>query len=286
MTKTLIRCTQSLFFPGMRSKAPKKWREKVAEWGTLESFEVPRISGNGHLSALHIRSPVALSKESSSKPIPQAVLAHPISRKAKYFFSEGSRIRYYLNSGIDVWIFDFNGFGESQSIDLFYWKDVESIIEFVKQMYGAHPMVLHGLSFGSFHCVRAIASLPENSRVVLENMSRSLYDYWKKWTHTRLAVRLLQRLPLESIRQMDVLDVFRSWQRPDIHVLGLACEKDIYTPADEMESAFGEFKGKMSLVHFEGSHHLKAPEDHKDFYEKVLGNHIEGVWGQHRDLQH
>ena len=52
---------------------------------------------------------------------------HPITNRGKYFFTKDKRLEPYLESGYEVALLDFNGFGESERIDFYYWRDMEAV---------------------------------------------------------------------------------------------------------------------------------------------------------------
>jgi pimeloyl-ACP methyl ester carboxylesterase len=156
-------------------------------------------------------------------------------------------------------VFDFNGFGESDRIDLSYWKDAVAVIRHVRQVKGTCAVALHGLSFGAFHVVRAIPELSPGAGVILENISRSLYDYWKRWFVTRIAVWLCERTGLQAAREMDIVGFFDQAARLDVRVLFIGCEEDTLTPVAEMRDLFEHVSAEKMFVQIRGAQHYMAP---------------------------
>ncbi len=251
---------QMVFFPNLKIKPKQKWVKAIEDIGQVHRLRVQRDG--------KVVSAVKISR--TSEPQGVVVLGHPISKKAKFFFGEKSRISFYLERGFDVVAFDFNGFGESDRIDLRYWKDAQAVVQHLRQEYNNHRFVLHGVSFGSFHVLRAYKDLPKNSVVVLENMSRSLYDYWKRWLHTRLIIRFLEKLPIQAFQEMEVIEQFKTWDRPDITIMAIASEKDIYTPADEMKDAISYLRQRNHFVLLPNATHLQGPYEQSDLYRLSL----------------
>ncbi len=245
MTHTL----QTLFFPKIRIRPKDSWKQDLAAFGSVTSFKVQR-GKKGHLSCLKV------SRGNSDKVV---VFAHPISRRGKYFYAKGERISVYLDQGYDVVLFDFNGFGESDRVDLLYWRDAQAVIEHCKAAFKPMHMVLHGLSFGSYHIIRAIPSLPKDSGVVLENTSRSLYDYWKKWFVTGNIARVFESLPFQFVKDMRVIEVFEGMGRPDIKFYCVACEEDHFTPEDEMADLIAHIRSPKTYEVYKGAKHFEAP---------------------------
>lgn len=257
-----------LFFPKLKVKPKQSWKDNLAELGKVENLNILRNSKR--ISAVSVINP-----NQDIKGI--AIFAHPISRKAKYFYADGVRISHYLNNGYRVILFDFNGFGESDYIDLYFWKDTAKVIEFAYANYPNENIVLHGISFGSFHCIRAIPTLPKNSKVVLENTNRSLLDYWKHWPHTAIAVKILQSKFVSPgfIRDMNVIDVFKDLDRSDIQYLFITCSDDKFTPRNEMEELAEYLRNEKSFLHTQNTKHLEAPTGAESEYKQAIFELVE-----------
>jgi pimeloyl-ACP methyl ester carboxylesterase len=261
--------TQKVFFPNTKIKPNLKWEEAFSEVGSSRKVKVDRDGFSK--SAVHV------SISASSKGI--VIFGHPISKKAKYFFTENIRAKIYKNLGYDIVAFDFNGFGELDRIDLRYWKDAQAVVNHFKKSYSDIPFVLHGVSFGAFHILRAYSDLPKESIVVLENMSRSLYDYWKRWFHTRLLVRVFEKLPIVAFQEMEVIKQLQNWKRADNKVIAIASEDDSFTPLGEMEDAISYLKNQNEFVVLPKATHLLGPQQQCALYERTLVNAIRSKRG-------
>jgi pimeloyl-ACP methyl ester carboxylesterase len=224
-SKMLVAYFQGIFFPNIRVPPRSEWKQKLRELGTFSELT---IKANGRNLAAYTLFPI------SGKVRGITILAHPISKKAKYYFEEVSRISYYLQNEYAILAFDYNGFGESEPLDFYYWKDAVAVIEHARSIYSELDLLIHGLSFGSFHLIRALATLPLRSAVVLENTPRSLMDYWGKWWHTRLAINITNQLPIQSFKDMNVQSALNELRRPDLRFLFIAGAKDKITPAHQM----------------------------------------------------
>ncbi len=252
---------QKLLLPNKQGDPKARWLQEVRRFGQLRRFVVER--DDGYLSCIEICN----SKTSRAKV---AILAHPVSRKGKFYFNEGRRISLYLAQGYDLWLFDFNGFGESDRIDLFYWKDVQAVLQaLISQRQPSH-VVLHGLSFGSYHMIRAIQALPNQATVVMENTARSFYDYWRRWFLSRNLARLLQLLQPQWYRDMDVMAALKELQRSDLKFACIACENDIFTPADEMEDLLTHLKSPKEFTLFKDAGHMEAPLVNAKLYAETI----------------
>lgn len=256
---------QRLFFRGTKSVSRSNkdiWLKRAKRQGNCSLGFLPR--GDGRLSYLKISS----GPESSGNCV---IFCHPISKKGKYFFTETNRAQSYMDEGFLVYSFDFNGFGDSNSIDLFYWQDVVAVIRYVMSEHQPSKVILHGASFGAFQLLRAMPHLPLKSVVVLENVNKSLISYWCRWWHAALAVKCLQFLKVKSILHMDAYQVAKSFSRHDLTLHFMACELDSLTTVAEMKELFSWFDTeKKTFTLFIGAMHLAAPVKNLPLYKQVI----------------
>ena len=244
----------------------ERWVRRAATQGRFSTFTVLR---NKKKISCYSIVPAGSSSADSQNPI--VLLSHPISRKAKYFFSETERSLAYLRKGLTVFAFDYNGFGESESIDLYYWRDVVAVLDALKGQFPGRRIILHGASFGAFHIIRALEHLPFGSTVILENVNKSLISYWRRWPLTAFLVRLLMLTRVRSIREMDVRSIVKNFARPDLHIHFIACEKDDFTTLDEMRDLYHDLATvNKSFTVFDGAGHLAAPSKDPLLYQSAL----------------
>ncbi len=259
---------QGWFFKGLQSSPRSIWIKRCASQGILETFKIAR---DGKQLSVCVLSPSddQLTCQCDSSSV--VVLAHPLSKKAKYFFTETERAKAYLTCGATVVFFDFNGFGESEAIDLFYWKDARAVVEWVEQRFVNKRVVLHGASFGAFHIIRAAEYLPQNATLILENVNRSLMSYWKRWPSARALVAVLEILRLPFVRDMKVDKVFKEFSRGDIRIEFLACENDTYTTAEEMQVLYRSVNSPNKyFTLFHNASHLNAIRQDRKLYSSVI----------------
>lgn len=229
MNMLTVSIIQRIFFPNTKIVPKQGWKDKLKQYGSVDEFRISRK--NKFLSCVYVYN----KNSGKAKKSKIAILGHPVSKKGKYFFTEGERIKHYLKKGYNVVIFDFNGFGESDRIDLFYWQDSMAVIQYVIEHYKPVHLILHGCSFASFQVIPSIKFLPKGSSVVLENTSLSLYDYWEKWFITRNAVVLCEFLSIQGAKDMNVIEVLKNFSRKDISFTFIGCTNDKYTRLEEMK---------------------------------------------------
>lgn len=257
---------QKVFFKGIRGSPNERWVRRAASQGEFSKSFVLR---NNKKIAYYSIVPRLGQPMDNNDPI--VLFSHPISRKAKYFFSETDRSLAYLKKGLTVFAFDYNGFGESDSIDLYYWRDVVAVVNFLKSQFPERRILLHGASFGAFHIIRALDCLPQQSSAILENVNKSLISYWRRWPLTAFLVRLLMLMRIRSIMDMDVRSIARKFARPDLHIHFIACEKDDFTTLAEMQDLYHDLAtDNKSFTVFDGVGHLAAPSKDPVLYQSAL----------------
>lgn len=260
---------QKIFFKNIKVSPNSRWQKRAQSLGQYREFTVRRRGKK--IACYTIHPDVNDVGDSAAQEDAIVVFSHPISRKSKFFFSDSERAQTYLSRGFPVLAFDYNGFGESDSIDLFYWRDVVAVIEYVKQQYPGKKIILHGTSFGAFHIIRALENLPRDSEVVLENVNKSLLSYWQKWPGAGRLVRVLEFLRLQAIQEMDVQTVVQQFQRPDLHIQFIACEEDQLTTPLEMRELFEQLATEnKTFTIFKGAGHLAAPSKDPGLYQSAL----------------
>ncbi len=249
MNRLVVWGLQNLFFPRYHRPPQPGWEAILTSWGSWERLEIPR--GGRRLAALCIRA------GHESKARPKALLVHPRSRRSKLFFTTCQRASWHLEAGCDVVLLDLNGFGESDRIDLDYASDVSESARFLGSE-GA-PVLVHGLSFGSYQVALAVPNLPEGAAVILENCSRSFRDGWRHWRLPRVGAGLLERFVPGWDERYDAQRIFADSDRSDLLLVGIGSGDDRFTPAEELGELLGRFPHEHRLHVIEGAAHLKAP---------------------------
>lgn len=239
---------QSVFFPGYRRPPAPGWEDVIGGWGAWQRLSISRRGRE--LAAIQIRA------SGGPGPRPQALLIHPRSARGKMFFIRCQRARYHLAAGCDVVMLDLNGFGESERIDLDYAGDVAAAARALSE---EAPVIVHGVSFGSYQVALALPDLPPGAAVILENCSRSFYDGWKHWLLPRLGARLLQTCWPGWAERFDAQRVLRESERSDLLLVGIGGGEDRLTPAEDQRELIECFPHRRALHVIERADHLEAP---------------------------
>lgn len=260
MPRPVDRFIEWLFFRNVRMPPRPEWKEQFRQWGEAEPIAIPR--GDHHLAAQRLSGPSPRNR--------LAVLAHPISRKGKYFFNEGRRIQHYLDRGYDILAFDYNGFGESPRIDCFFWQDARAVLTYCNTHWPLDHLIFHGLSFGAFQAARAFSALPDQASVVFENVNRTLLDYWKQWWIPWLALKFLSTVGWKPLKEMNAQSSLQELDRPDLNFLFIACGSDEFCKVEELEHLAACAGPQSHIEIFPKAGHFGAPESDPDHYRRAL----------------
>jgi len=249
-----------VFLRGVKIEPRADWQTDLASLGTVEKVRVQRAGGT--LCAVRLATRAA-------SPEKVAIFAHPLTRRGKYFFAREHRLAPYLGAGYTIVLFDFNGFGESDTIDFHFYRDAAAVIERFANGPGI-TLVLHGLSFGAYHVMGALEHLPARARVILENIPRSEVDYLRHSPILAGAIRLLVTTGSASFVKMSAGRALSKLSRQDITLSVFLCEQDSITPPDETRDLLSHFKGDVSWFSFPGADHLEAVDSDPERYSAIL----------------
>jgi len=128
-----------------------------------------------------LRNISVLYKKSSDTSDKTVILAHPYVSAAKLFFIEKGIADIYLSEGINVVLFDFNGFGQSAFRDFNFYLDICDVYTSTINLFTGTQVILHGVSFGAAQSLGFMsqgALLPRF--LVLESCPSNRLDYFRK----------------------------------------------------------------------------------------------------------
>ncbi len=252
---------RSLMFQKVKNHVPN--RKAQQSWG-----EVQIISGERNLKCLTKYIGSAIAKRI-------IILAHPYRVESKDFLLENGHAKLYLELGYQVYIFDFNGFGESEFIDFDYHYDLHTIATHVKSSIPMAQITVHGISFGAAACIK-YASLQYHlaDKVIIENALTQYDLYFKK--RNILIYYILQVIKLfnrAAHNEHDYLAHTSLIQRPE-KLLLIYGAKDELTTAEMGKEHEQASKVKVQYELFDCSH-MKAINTDKIRYIEILKNYIE-----------
>lgn len=109
------------------------------------------------------------------------ILCHPYLSESKQFFLKNRHAAMYHDLGMNVVIFDFNGFGKSPFQDFQYQNDIDAVIRYFKNLWPNTKFIAHGVSFGASQVI-TYASMDHHllDKIIVENCLDSNLSYYKK----------------------------------------------------------------------------------------------------------
>jgi alpha-beta hydrolase superfamily lysophospholipase len=180
----LFRALKKPFFG--RFQRPWVWPEAVPR-GAWTAIAIPASRGT-KLAGYHAPALTPSAKGT-------VVCAHAMGNEAKASYLKRGHAELLRRNGYNVLVFDFNGFGESESSALDYPADVVAAGKAAKALWPSLPVAALGISFGAAWSICALADHPGVfDAAVLESAFTTLEEYWVRYP-----------LPYAMIRAMNVL---------------------------------------------------------------------------------
>jgi predicted alpha/beta-fold hydrolase len=113
--------------------------------------------------------------------LPTVILCHPYLAESRQFFLKRGHAQMYLDLGLNVVIFDFNGFGMSAFVNFKYEEDLDIVVKHFKILLPESIFIGHGISFGASQVISYTASRDHLlDHVIIENCLDSNLSYYKK----------------------------------------------------------------------------------------------------------
>jgi pimeloyl-ACP methyl ester carboxylesterase len=123
------------------------------------------------------------------------VLAHPMTRAAKCFFLKSGVARRLRQHGLDVLLFDFNGFGESESSNFDYPSDLIAAGNYLRYRSQAGTLGVLGVSFGAAWALCALSQEAHPfEAVVLDSPFAHLEEYWANFLFPYVMLKAISRI--------------------------------------------------------------------------------------------
>jgi predicted alpha/beta-fold hydrolase len=203
------------------------------------------------------------------------ILSHPYLSDAKLFFLKNGHADLYLNNGFNVFIFDYNGFGESEFVNFNYPKDLDLVCEFVKAEYPNLAICCHGISFGASQLINYSMNQGQLcNKIIIENCLDTNTSYYKKRNRKLyLTMKILMRLfPRVNQDHAYTQNIKRIHGKPE--VLFIYNENDKLTTIEMGKSIQANCPVKSHFEVFKGGH-LEAIKENKK-YESILISFLAG----------
>jgi hypothetical protein len=246
-----------------------KWENPLppAKRGEWNSFSVKSSSG-GLLKGLW-------SPANEVPPVGTIVLGHPMGKEAKGYFLKNGYAELYKACGLNVIVFDFNGFGESSHGNFSFYEDVISIGNFAGKKFPSLPIFYHGISLGGQWSTIAFTQQHNFDFALLESIPTTLDEYWIKFP---VAYRVLKILYLvmpryaKKVRMIDRISEIKGIKR----LLFIYSETDDYTPVAMGKRFINKSNVPAELWTVQHAEHAKIiKSQHQDAYKEKLKGFIE-----------
>ncbi|NJK88073.1 MAG: alpha/beta fold hydrolase [Myxococcales bacterium] len=188
-------------------------------------------------------------------------------------------MKLFNDAGYHAVIFDYNGFGESASVDFEYPRDLVAVAKAVQREFSNLPIAAVGASFGAMRAIEA-GGLPgcPFDVVVAEAVAPSLIDFWKNYPVPAATLRgmtMLMPRYEERLRPTFMLKKYRKGSLLLIH-----SEADRYTPPEHgvaIAEAAPQGVIIQRLVLTRAAHTFAIRDEPEEYRAKVLdflGRHL------------
>jgi pimeloyl-ACP methyl ester carboxylesterase len=158
------------------------------------------------------------------------VCAHPMGNEAKAYFLKRGHADLLRAEGHNVLVFDFNGFGESETGSFEYPLDVLAAGRAAKALWPDVPLALMGTSFGGAWSICALARAPWLFRgAVIEATFTTLDEYWVRYPVPFLMLQSMNALLPELADRLRPVTQMAKVKRNVLLIYG---EHDEVTPVD------------------------------------------------------
>jgi pimeloyl-ACP methyl ester carboxylesterase len=222
-----------------------------------------------------------LSMPAASPARATIVLGHPMGKDAKGYFLKNGYGPLYHHCGLNVIVFDFNGFGESTFGNFSYFEDIAAVGEFAADQHPSLPLFYHGISMGGQWGTVAFAHDHPYDFALLESIPTTLDEFWIKYPVPYRVLKLLYFFMPAYARKVRMIDRISELNRIRSLLL-IYSETDMYTPVS-MGERFKKMSNKpvelWTVPHAEHAKIIKSY--HKAEYEEKLIAFIEDCLHQY-----
>lgn len=235
-----------------RYQRPWSWPEGVPE-GPWERVEFKNSSG--------VRMVGLLGRAAPGPAKATVVAPHPMAAEAKGFILKAGHAEFLRAAGYNVFAFDFNGFGESESSKFEFPDDIVAAGHAAAARVPEVPIALFGISMGAGYGLCALDVPGHPFRVaVLESAFSTLDEFWRRYRFPYLMLRTLSVLMPRRARELRPIERIRTIQNVDALLL-IYGDEDRLTPAS---------MGERLLAR------CPLPDDRRQLWVIPGGKHLRG----------
>jgi len=138
----------------------------------FENVEIPRLHGQGTLAATWYPA--------EGRPRGAVLLLHPWLIWGRAYFNLRGRIQALRAAGHHALTFDFGGFGASGPPQVFFDRDVEVALDFLRQRAESLPLHVWGVSSGGYWAHPVLSRTRVVAGAFFEDASPHLFEWsWR-----------------------------------------------------------------------------------------------------------
>jgi len=235
-------------------------QEQIKEWNSI-SFK----SKSGAL----LKGMYTSSKKEYSKAT--IVLGHPMGKEAKGYFLKNGYTDILRNQGYNVFIFDINGFGESEIGNFNYYEDIIVAGDTARDVFPDTALGYLGISLGGQWATIAFAEKHPYDFAIVESAANTLDDFWMQYPFANFALKTLNMLApklRKKVRMIDRIKEAHSLQK----VLFIYLDKDELIK-DDAGYHFNKAIPITSELHIiSNAAHAQIPKSKSryDYFNKII----------------
>lgn len=211
------------------------------------------------------------------------VLGHPMGKDAKAYFLKNGYGKLYHDAGLNVVVFDFNGFGESSHGNFSFFEDIHAVGSFAAQKFPSLPLFYHGISMGGQWSTVTFTQNHFFDFALLESIPTTLEEFWIRYPIPYRFLKLLYLIMPRYAKKVRMIDRIAELNRIQSLLL-IYSETDDYTPV----SMGLRFKNKsnvpVELWTVKNAEHAKIiKSEHRIEYLQKLTTFIENCLCIYKD---
>ena len=213
------------------------------------------------------------------------VLGHPMGKDAKGYFLKNDYGTLYHDCGLNVIVFDFNGFGESTLGNFSYFEDINAVGDFAVDKYPAIPLFYHGISMGGQWSTVAFTENHGYDFALLESIPTTLEEFWMRYPTPYRVLKLLYFFMPAYAKKVRMIDRISQLNRIRALLL-IYSETDHYTPVSMGERFKNKSNVPAELWTVRDADHAKIIRSpHKEEYKEKLVAFIRHCLEQHEAVK-
>jgi fermentation-respiration switch protein FrsA (DUF1100 family) len=200
------------------------------------------------------------------------VLGHPMVKPAKGYFLKNGYTEILRENGYNVFVFDFNGFGESKTGNFSFFYDIIAVGNKVKEIAPNLPIGYHGISLGAMWSIIAFTekNSPYNSAII-ESAPTTLDEYWVKYPFAYKILKTMNYIFPKYKKKINMLERFSEIQNLK-SILLIYSKKDEITPISMAKKFMNKSIIPIELYTVDNANHANiiGSSYKKEYLDKII----------------